>query len=155
LPIVDLMCKDLTFCQFFLRSETRKLIPKSAVINKPYPYCIVYVLYKYERGEVDVLIITLDTTCSSVIWTCPTATPRQRTFFSWNLMVERTSVSLLVRSSACETGVGNLPALERPGPSRRGICLRRVSELRKASYFFASFFTNFLFLFSLGLLPTG
>src|SRR5258706_2228513 len=104
--------------------------------------------YIREKG-VDVLIMTLETTCSSVIWTCPTATPRQRTFFSWNLMVERTSVSLLVRSSACPTGVGNLPALDRPGPSRRGICLRRVSELRKASYFFASFFTNFLFLFSL------
>ena len=64
-------------------------------------------------------------------------------------MVERTSVSLLVRSSEWPTGVGNLPALERPGPSRRGICLRRVSELRNASYFFASFLTNFLFLFSL------
>src|SRR5258707_14351344 len=98
------MCKDLTFCQFFLRSETRKLIPKA---QQSMPVLIM--CYIRER---DVLIMTLETTCSSVIWTCPTATPRQRTFFSWNLMVERTSVSLLVRSSACPTGVGNLPALE-------------------------------------------
>ena len=27
LPMVDLMCSDLTFCQFFLRSDTRKLMP--------------------------------------------------------------------------------------------------------------------------------
>lgn len=27
LPIVDLMCRDLTFCQFFLSSETKKLMP--------------------------------------------------------------------------------------------------------------------------------
>jgi hypothetical protein len=65
-------------------------------------------------------------------------------------------------------GVGNLPAvgikyemtyivergerdtpLERPGPRRRGICLIKVSEAKKASYFFASFFTSFLFLLSL------
>ncbi|SRR5260221_10829759 len=65
-------------------------------------------------------------------------------------------------------GVGNLPAdnemrnqerrvrlerddppFERPGPSRRGICLIKLSEDRKASYFFASFLTNFLFLLSL------
>jgi hypothetical protein len=36
----------------------------------------------------------------------------EHTFFSWNLMVERTSVSLLERSSACEIGVGNFPATE-------------------------------------------
>jgi len=80
--------------------------------------------------------------------------------------VERTSTILLVRSSPCATGVGNFPAegtmsfdrlqeqrrerpLERPGPRRRGICLIRVSEARKASYFFASFLTSFLFLLSL------
>lgn len=38
---------------------------------------------------------------------------------------------------------------ERPGPSKRGICLMRASEARKASYFLASFFTSFLFLLSL------
>merc|ERR1719473_551400 len=44
--------------------------------------------------------------------------------------------------------VGNLPALVRPGPNRRGICLMSVSDARKKSYFFASFFTSFLFLLS-------
>jgi len=39
--------------------------------------------------------------------------------------------------------------LERPGPRRRGICLMSASEAKNASYFFASFLTNFLFLFSL------
>jgi len=33
--------------------------------------------------------------------------------------------------------VGNLPALFRPGPRIRGICLIRLSEARKASYFLA------------------
>lgn len=41
-----------------------------------------------------------------------------------------------------------LPALLRPGPKRRGICLITASDARKAWYFFASFFTSFLFLFS-------
>ena len=54
--------------------------------------------------------MTFPRTWSSVIWTWPTATPKQRTFFNWNLIVERTSVSLLLRSSACESGVGNFPA---------------------------------------------
>ena len=93
--------------------------------------------------------MTLPKTWSSVIWTWPTATPKQRTFFNWNLIVERTSVSLLERSSAWEMGVGNFPAFERPGPSRRGICLMRASEAKKASYFLASFLTSFLFLLSL------
>jgi hypothetical protein len=46
------------------------------------------------------------------------------------------------------THVGNFPALESPGPRRRGICLMRASEARKASYFLASFLTSFLFLLS-------
>lgn len=75
---------------------------------------------------------------SSVIPTLPTATPMQSTFLSWNLMVDLTSLILLFRSSACETGAGNFPALERPGPRRRGICLMRASEARKASYLRAS-----------------
>src|SRR5258708_30107178 len=103
--------------------------------------------------------MTLARTWSSDIWTWPTATPRHNTFLSWNLIVDRTSVSLLVKSSAGDTGVGNLPAvvqsvidettknegmimdvpLERPGPRRRGICLMSASEAKKASYFFASF----------------
>ena len=57
----------------------------------------------------DVLNITFPSTWSSVIWTWPAATPKQRTFLSWNLMVKRTSVILLLRSSLLETRVGNLP----------------------------------------------
>lgn len=45
-----------------------------------------------------------------------------RTFFIWNLMVARTVSTLLCRLSPALTSVGNLPALVRPGPSRRGIC---------------------------------
>ena len=49
---------------------------------------------------------------SSVMPTFPTATPIHKTFFSWNLMVDLTSLILELRSSLCETGVGNLPAAE-------------------------------------------
>lgn len=52
----------------------------------------------------------LATSCSVSMPTLPTATPMHRTFLSWNLMVDLTSVILPLRSSACETGVGNLPA---------------------------------------------
>jgi hypothetical protein len=85
---------------------------------------------------------------SSVMPTLPMATPMQSTFFNWNLMVDLTSVILLARSSLWETGVGNFPALERPGPRRRGICLIKASEEMKASYLRASFLMSFLFLLS-------
>ena len=42
-----------------------------------------------------------------------------------------------MRLSLCVTKVGNLPALLRPGPKRRGICLIKLSEARNASYFLA------------------
>jgi len=54
----------------------------------------------------------LEMSWSSVMPTLPTATPMQRTFLSWNLMVDLTSVILLWRSSLWETGVGNLPAAD-------------------------------------------
>ena len=47
---------------------------------------------------------------SSVMPTLPTATPKQRTFFNWNLIVDLTSVIFEARSSLWEMGVGNLPA---------------------------------------------
>lgn len=47
------------------------------------------------------------------------------TFFIWNLMVARTVSTLLWRLSPAFTRVGNLPALVRPGPNRRGICVRK------------------------------
>ena len=34
LPIVVLMCKDLTFCQFFLSKDTRKLMPNAKRLLK-------------------------------------------------------------------------------------------------------------------------
>ena len=51
-----------------------------------------------------------DISSSSVMPTLPTATPKQSTFFSWNLIVDLTSVILVARSSLCEIGEGNLPA---------------------------------------------
>ena len=59
------------------------------------------------------------------------------TFFIWNFIVERTSSTFCTMLSLCVSAVGNLPALFRPGPRIRGICLIRLSEARKASYFLA------------------
>merc|ERR1712241_919466 len=78
----------------------------------------------------------------------PTATDRQSTFFIWNLMVDLRSRTLALRSSEWVTSEGNFPALLRPGPKSLGICLMRVSEARKASYFLARPFTFFLSLLS-------
>lgn len=61
----------------------------------------------------------------------------ERTFFIWNLMVDLTSSTLVFRFSLWVSREGNLPALFRPGPRIRGICLIRDSEARKASYFLA------------------
>lgn len=136
--MVDLMTKLPTFCQPFFSRETKKLIAS----------------------------MTLATSSSSLKPTLPIATAKQRTFFSWNLMVDFASMTFELRSSAWEIGVGNLPAiatdseldqqievrrtlpLDRPGPSKRGICLIRVSEARKTLYLRASFLISFLFLLS-------
>ena len=56
---------------------------------------------------------------SSVIPTFPTATPKHSTFFSWNLIVDLTSVIFAFRSSLWEIGVGNLPAVARFSVSER------------------------------------
>jgi hypothetical protein len=64
------------------------------------PQCLMHA----ERRALSVISIrnllsmTLASTWSSV----PTATPKQRTFVSWNITVERTSVRW-------EMGVGNFP----------------------------------------------
>mmetsp|Transcript_18542 Transcript_18542/g.46770 ORF Transcript_18542/g.46770 Transcript_18542/m.46770 type:complete len:205 (+) Transcript_18542:310-924(+) len=115
-----LRLSDLTFCQFFLRSDTRKLTAT----------------------------LMLAKSSCSVISTWPTATPRQRAFLSWNLTVDLTSSTLSDMMSPWVIRPGNLPALLRPGPKRRGIILIRASEARKAWYFCASFLTSFLFLLS-------
>ncbi|DAZ96338.1 TPA: hypothetical protein N0F65_007988 [Lagenidium giganteum] len=112
------MPSTLMFCQFFLSSEAKKLAAN-------------WVL----------------TTISSFLRpTWPMATFKHMTFFIWNLMVARTWSAFSVRPSFDDTSVGNLPALLRPGPSRRGICLIKVSEAKKASYFLANFLITFLFL---------
>ena len=49
-------------------------------------------------------------------------------------MVAFSSSTLTASVSEWVTMVGNLPALLSPGPRRRGICLMRLSEARKASY---------------------
>merc|ERR1712137_743559 len=110
--------RTLTLCQFFLRSETKKLIDS----------------FKFSTRS-----------CSDIPqW--PTAMFKHNTFFSWNLTVDFTSSTFVARSSVGSTSVGNFPALFRPGPSRRGICLIRLSEARKAWYFLANFLMSFLFL---------
>merc|ERR1712165_372286 len=118
--MVLLMYKERTFCQFFLRRDTKKLTAKKMFWDNS----------------------------SSVMVVLPTATLRHKTFFIWNLMVLFKSVIFASMSSACVNKVGNFPALFKPGPNKRGICLIRDSEAMKASYFFASFLTFFLSLFS-------
>merc|ERR1719337_98785 len=78
----------------------------------------------------------------------PTATPMHSTFLSWNLTLFLIWSTLVERGSFWLTSVGNLLALLRPGPRRRGICLITESDARKPWYFLASFFTSFLSLFS-------
>merc|ERR1711924_319302 len=67
---------------------------------------------------------------------------------SWNLMLFLTSATFSSKLSLWVTKVGNLPALFKPGPNKRGICLMMESEAKKPWYFLASFFTSFLFFFS-------
>ena len=63
--------------------------------------------------------------------------PDHLTFFIWNLIVDFTSSTLATMFSVWVSKEGNLPALFRPGPRIRGICLIRDSEAKKASYFLA------------------
>merc|ERR1711879_921812 len=80
------------FCQFFLSRETRKLMD----------------------------MVMLEYSSSGVMFTWPTHVDRHRTFFIWNLMVERTSSTLPSMASLWPMGDGNLPALARPGPRITG-----------------------------------
>ena len=54
-------------------------------------------------------------------------------------MVAFTSFTLCTMLSVWGSRVGNLPALLKPGPSSLGICLIRLSDARKASYFLARY----------------
>jgi len=105
------------FCQPFLRRETKKLI--------------------------DWMTLVAISLSVNSMW--PTATARHKTFLSWNLTVDLTSLILVAISSAWVRRVGNLPTLLRPGPKSFGTCLRMDSEARKASYFLESFLIPFLF----------
>eukprot|EP00170_Pyropia_yezoensis_P007002 contig_28565_g7024 len=109
------MCSDLTFCQCFFSSDTRKLTARTMLV----------------------------TMSASSMFTWPTAVAMHSTFFSWNLTVERSSVTLSSIESACVNSDGKRPALLRPGPRIRGMVLIIESEARKASYFLANFFTGF------------
>ena len=73
-----------------------------------------------------------------VVWALCLTSGKYPTFFIWNFIVERTSSTFCTMLSLCVSAVGNLPALFRPGPRIRGICLIRLSEARKASYFLAT-----------------
>jgi len=57
----------------------------------------------------------------------------KRTFFIWNLIVALVSSTFDVSGSEWVTTEGNLPALFRPGPKIRGICLISDSDAKKAS----------------------
>ena len=52
-------------------------------------------------------------------------------------MVDFTSSIFPVIESPCVNIAGNLPALFKPGPRIRGICLINESEAKKASYLLA------------------
>ena len=84
--------------------------------------------------------------CSSVIPALATATPRQRTFFNWNLTVCNPSSILTLTSSLVWTTVGNLPHLVKKGPPNLGNCLTKDSEMNKSLNFFAHFLSSFPFL---------
>ncbi len=56
------------------------------------------------------------------------------TFFIWNLIVAFTSSTFWSMDSWWVKSSGNFPALLRPGPNKRGICLIKDSLAKKASY---------------------
>lgn len=84
--------------------------------------------------------------CSSVKVSFPTATPKQRTFFNWNLTDERPSSTLALTSSLDMITVGNLPHLVKKGPPILGSCLIKDSEMNNNLYFEAHFLSSFPFL---------
>merc|ERR1712159_406657 len=121
--MVLLIYKRLTCCQFLGSRDTMKLMA----------------------------IMMLVTFSSTVRLTEPMATPMQVVFldFSWNLTEALMLFTLLIMDSEFTMTEGNLPALFRPGPNKRGILRIRVLEAMKALWEAASCLTSFLFLFSL------
>jgi len=118
--MVLFMYKERTFCQCFLRRETKKLMAK-------------WIFW---------------TSWSSSMSKFPMATLKHNTFFIWNLMVLFKSLIFSSMLSPWVRRDGNFPALLSPGPKSLGICLIRDSEAKNASYFLASFLTSFFCLFN-------
>ena len=84
--------------------------------------------------------------CSSVKVSLATATPRQRTFFNWNLTEDKPSSILVLMSSLVWMTVGNLPHLVKKGPPNLGNCFSKVSEMKNNLYLPAHFLSSFPFL---------
>ena len=84
--------------------------------------------------------------CSSVKDAFATATPRQRTFFNWNLTVCNPSSILALTSSLVWITVGNFPHLVKKGPPNLGNCLTKDSEMNKSLNFLDHFLSSFPFL---------
>lgn len=78
LPMVLLMYRQRTFCQFFLSSDTRKLMAYMMLVR----------------------------ISPSVMPTLATATPMHSTFFSWNLMLHLVSSTCAGKSKASAAGQG-------------------------------------------------
>merc|ERR1711988_633805 len=121
--MVLLRYKRLSCCQFLGRRDTKKLMA----------------------------VMMFLTFCSTFSSTLPTATPMQVVFllFSWNLTLPLMLSTFCWMLSLEVMTVGNLPALFRPGPNKRGILRIKAAEAMKALCSAAIFFTSFLFLLSL------
>ena len=78
--------RNITFCQFFFKRETRKLM----------------------------LIWTFWKSCFSSMERLPTATPIHRTFFNWNFTVAFVSFTFPSKDSWWLTRVGNFPVCQKP-----------------------------------------
>jgi len=75
-----------------------------------------------------------------------TATPRQRTFLSWNFTELKPSSIFVLMSSFVWMTVGNLPHLVKKGPPNLGNCFNNVSEMKNNLYLPAHFLSSFPFL---------
>jgi hypothetical protein len=84
--------------------------------------------------------------CSSFIVSLATATPRQRTFLSWNFTEDKPSSILVLMSSLVWMTVGNFPHLVKKGPPSLGSCFSKDSEMKKSLNLPAHFLSSFPFL---------
>ncbi len=105
--MVDLIYNLLTCCQFLDNKEIKKLTVK----------------------------VMLAMISASVMATLATATPKHKAFldFKANLTEAFWPSTFSATSSLPPKTEGNLPALFKPGPSKRGIKRIKVEEAKKAS----------------------